>query len=172
VRYVCDTVQKKYKAPRRCTAAVVKLIRALLPVGHQFPPNIWTALRCGAESGRNLTHKEIPFCAQGIMPNRANRREVLCDKPTVFYGTYTDEQGVARSRTDLPNCTTCGHTGKKAAYRIPISQHIQVSITSPACPHAGYRTGACASVLTLLLPCAPPPVTVLLVESMDAQRPP
>jgi hypothetical protein len=118
--------QSKHKASRRCTNAVVKIIRALLPAGHHFPRNVWSALRCGTQAN-GLTHREIAFCAGAIMPAQTNRKETLCNNPTVYYGQWTDEHGTTRSKESLANCMACGGSEKKITYLITIEQHIQVN---------------------------------------------
>ncbi len=115
-------MQTKHKASRRLQNAACKLIRAVLPEHHQFPRSIWRALRVTTQSGWGLAHEEVAYCAQkGVMPSRANRKEVLCPEPTVYYGAD-------KSR---PNCKTCGDDTKKKTYIIPIRNHIQVHFTHP-----------------------------------------
>ena len=71
-----------------------------------------------------MDHEEVAYCAQGVMPSRANACEVLCHNPTVYYGKDKDR----------PNCNTCGHQGKKVMYLIPVRNHIQVVSIAQICP--------------------------------------
>lgn len=128
--------QGKHKASRRCMEAVVALIRLLLPRGHFFPRNVRTALERDVD-GCALGHREVQYCAQAsVIPRGSNRKPVMCNEPTVYYGTYTDGDGTVRSKADLQNCRTCGHTERKATYLIPLEQHIQVSGHSTQAEHS------------------------------------
>ena len=130
-------IQIKHKTPRRCTDAVINLLREVLPAHHRFPPNIWTALRGDGTKGvSQLRAVQVKFCAQGPMPSQTGRKEQLCNNPTVYYGveqSTTDPPGPALDKAQLPNCSTCGsdRSKEKTTHLIPVREHIQVSALSP-----------------------------------------
>lgn len=158
----------------------MNLIRALLPEGHLFPRDIWSALATTTPQDRcRLIHREVAYCAQGVIPPRrgANRKQVVCPDPTVFYGTYTDTHGVTRDKTTLPNCSTCTHNKKKVMYLIPIEHHIQVTplqlhVHFMHTPMQMYR--CCTESLSPPPPPSPsyPAALMLHVEPMESHRSP
>ena len=97
------------------------------------------------------------------MPNRANRKEALCDNPEVYYGSYLTDTGVLKKKEELPNCRTCGHTKKKSAYCITIARHIQVTSTHGASMES---QNSCTHPILSPLRCA-----VRVAEPVVAQRP-
>ena len=116
-----------------------------------------------AEEGSGLQHKAIPFCARGIKPSQLNKKEVLCDKPTVFYG----------SKSQLANCETCGHTSRKYTYLISIEQHIQVdcmqiSTPLPSCMRSAWSRHEFCQQTTR--PISPSPACVLLRQNLWNRR--
>jgi hypothetical protein len=135
----CVCVQTKHKVSRRCTETLCKIIREILPEGHQFPRNIWRALRL---TGWRLTHLEVEYCAQGLVPSRSNEPERECPEPMVYYGPCSQR----------PNCWTCGHQEKKVMYLIPISSHIEVRSTPTHTPPCSSHEQLMYSLCTLCTP--------------------
>jgi hypothetical protein len=116
-----DSCQAKFKVCRSAQTVYARIIQGALPPNNYFPLDPYRALQRAAGLAATPCVIAVEFCAGAVLLTRqVTESQVLCDKPTVYYGPDVNKS----------NCACCMRERKphcKRTFLIPLATHVRVS---------------------------------------------